>query len=247
MPESGGGFGYCRELMATQLDRRVRCGTPAARVHVSRNGCRVVAATGERFDCEAVICALPVASLRRVRIDGVSAERLRNALTAEVCFVYDRSWWEDQGQNGSMYFETGVMGGTWPQREGVLSALVPPERLGIFLTTSPAILDEELSAELARAMGNRALDPLAIHIRRWGVDPWTQGYITAWRPGDVMVVGALHGQHEPPFFVCGSDQWVAGDMEGAVLTGRAATASALLDESKNGDASRPLSKRGEDK
>jgi monoamine oxidase len=191
-------------------------------------------ATGERFDCEAVVCALPVAPLRQVAIDGVSAERLasldrqRNALAAKVSFAYDRSWWEEQGQNGSMYFETGMLGGTWPQREGILSALVPPERLAAFLTTSPALVELDVLAEMAVALGGRALDPIAVFIRRWGVDPWTQGYITGWRPGDVMAVGPLHGKHEPPFYVCGSDQWVCGYMEGAVRTGRGA-ARALLE------------------
>ena len=42
-----------------------------------------------------------------------------------------------------------------------------------------------------------------------------------------MAVGPLHGTHEPPFYVCGSDQWVAGYMEGAVRTGRGAAAAAL--------------------
>ena len=64
-------------------------------------------------------------------------------------------------------------------------------------------------------------------MRAWGVDPFTQGYVTQWAPGDVMAVGPLHGTHEPPFYVAGSDQWVAGYMEGAVRTGRAAAAAAL--------------------
>ena len=63
--------------------------------------------------------------------------------------------------------------------------------------------------------------PLQTWTRLWGTDPWTQGYVTNWRPGDVEAVGPLHGTHEPPFYVCGSDQWVAGYMEGAVRTGRA--------------------------
>jgi hypothetical protein len=113
-----------------------------------------------------------------------------------------------------MYFETGVIGGTWLQREGILSALVPPERMGAFVATSPALIEGDLLAEMVEAMGERAADPLAIFFRRWGVDPWTEGYITSWRPGDVMAVGPLHGTHEPPFYVCGSDQWVCGYMEG---------------------------------
>ena len=75
--------------------------------------------------------------------------------------------------------------------------------------------------------GDAALSPLQTWTRLWGTDPWTQGYVTNWRPGDVEAVGPLHGTHEPPFYVCGSDQWVAGYMEGAVRTGRAAARAAL--------------------
>ena len=130
-------------------------------------------------------------------------------------------------RNGDVFFETAVLGGTWTQREGIISALVPPERLAAFLTTSPAQIESELVEEMAQAFGPEALDPQAVFVRRWGVDPWTQGYITGWRPGDVMSVGPLHGTHEPPFYVCGSDQWVCGYMEGAGRTGRGA-ARALL-------------------
>ena len=79
-----------------------------------------------------------------------------------------------------------MLGGTWPQREGILSALVPPERLAAFLATSPALVEQDVLAEMVEAMGERAADPHAVFFRRWGVDPWTEGYITGWRPGDVM-------------------------------------------------------------
>jgi monoamine oxidase len=70
-------------------------------------------------------------------------------------------------------------------------------------------------------------DALQTFIRLWATDPYTRGYATHWWPGDVMRVGPLHGTHAPPFYVCGSDQWVAGYMEGAVRTGRGAAAAAL--------------------
>jgi monoamine oxidase len=219
--------------MAEELGHRIRYATPVTHVQVGTPTSRVTTATGERLDCEAVVSAVPVGPLRRIAIEGVSHARLdsldrqRHALAAKVCFAYDSSWWEGQGQNGTMYFETAVMGGTWLQREGILSALVPPERMAAFLATSPALIEADLIAEMVEAMGERAADPLAIFFRRWGVDPWTEGYITSWRPGDVMAVGPLHGSHEPPFYVCGSDQWVCGYMEGAVRTGRGA-AKALL-------------------
>ncbi len=202
---------------------------------VTRRARRVTTSTGELFECSAVVCAIPVGPLRRIAIDGVSPERLasldrqRHALAAKVVFAYESSWWEEQGQNGTMYFEKGMMGGTWPQREGILSALVPPERLGAFLATSPALIQQDMLAEMVEAMGERAATPQAVFFRRWGVDPWTEGYITSWRPGDVMAVGPLHGTHDPPFYVCGSDQWVCGYMEGAVRTGRGAARAVLSD------------------
>jgi monoamine oxidase len=51
--------------------------------------------------------------------------------------------------------------------------------------------------------------------------------VTQWARGDVMAVRPLHGTHEPPFYVAGSDHWVAGYMEGAVRTGRAAARAIL--------------------
>ena len=43
-----------------------------------------------------------------------------------------------------------------------------------------------------------------------------------------MRIGPLHGKHEPPFYVAGSDHWVAGYLEGAVRTGRGAAAALLV-------------------
>ena len=110
----------------------------------------------------------------------------------------------------------------------MLSCLVPPERFAAYLSTGARHRREEALAELGVLFGLEALTPIATYERLWGTDPWTQGYVTQWRPGDVHRVGPLHGTHEPPFYVCGSDQWVAGYMEGAVRTGRAAASEALV-------------------
>jgi monoamine oxidase len=219
--------------MADGLEDRIHYATPVTGTRIATSGCAVETASGESFRCDAVVSAVPVSPLRRIAITGVSPERLasldrqRNALAAKACFSYPDSFWEREGLSGEAYMETTMIGGTWPQREGIMSTLIPPERLAALLTTSPRIVEEQLIGEMVAAFGEDAGDPIAVHIRRWGVDPWTEGYITGWRPGDVMAVGPLHGTHEPPFYVCGSDQWVCGYMEGAVRTGRAAAAAAL--------------------
>ena len=212
---------------------RIRLGAPVRSVSIDPAGCTVVLSTGETLTAGAVVSAVPVGPLRDIQLTGVSAERLasldrqRHALAAKVVFAYPDSFWEAQGQNGDIFFETAVLGGTWVQHSGIISALVPPERLAAFLTTSPRLVQGELIEEMAAALGPKARSPREVYFRRWATDPWTQGYITGWRPGDVMAVGPLHGSHEPPFYVCGSDQWVCGYMEGAVRTGCAAAAAAL--------------------
>jgi monoamine oxidase len=219
--------------MADELGPRIRFATPVARIRVGADGCVVTGAKGERFEAEAVISAVPVGPLRAIQIDGVSDERLgslhrqRHALAAKPVFAYDISFWEDNGQNGELYSETGLIGGVWAQVAGILSTLVPPERLAPLIATPDELVQAELTREMVGAFGDDAGDPDAFFMRRWGVDPFTLGYITSWRPGDVMAVGPLHGTHEPPFYVCGSDQWVCGYMEGAVRTGRDAAAAAL--------------------
>lgn len=217
--------------LAVELDERVRLEAEVSRVRVGHR-CSVSLGSGEELTAEAVVCALPAPVVRRVEIEGVHADRLRSlrsqrhALAAKVVAVYERSVWSDTGSNGLAEGEH-VLGSTWPQREGVLSALVPPERLGYLLAVAGDDRDEVVRDELERMYGATARRTKAIYHRLWGVDPFTLGYVTHWWPGDVGRVGPLHGTHAPPFYVCGSDQWVAGYMEGAVSTGRSA-ASAVL-------------------
>jgi len=217
--------------MAAELDGRIRLNCPVRAVKVAPDSSSVQLASGEIVHADAVVSSLPAGPFRDVTVEGVSDARLeslrrqRHALAAKFVAAYRRPFWRERGQNGLTESE-GILGSSWPQNEGVLSCLVPPERLAAYLSASQWHRREEALAELAAWFGPEATTPLATFERLWGTDPWTQGYVTQWRPGDVHRVGPLHGTHEPPFYVCGSDQWVAGYMEGAVRTGRAAAKEA---------------------
>ena len=221
--------------MAAELGERIRLGAAVRSMSISRAGCLVRVDSGEEFRAEAVVCALPVSVLHGVAIEGISAERLaslraqRHARAAKVVTVYDRSIWEDVGANGLSEGEL-LLSSTWPQRDGVLSGLVAPERVAWLAATAEEHRLPALYDELARMYGEEAATPRRSFLRLWANDPFTLGYTTHWWPGDVLRVGPLHGTHEPPFYVCGSDQWVAGYMEGAVRTGRAAAAAASRSE-----------------
>jgi monoamine oxidase len=203
-------------------------------IDVSRSTCAVILASGEPIACSAVVSAVPAGPLRDIRISGVSDARLaslhslRHSVAIKLVALWEDSWWLELGRDGFVRSERDL-GCAWPQlADGVLSVLIPPDRVGPYLSTAPAQRQAEVSALLAELLGRPGHEAQLVEERLYAVDPWTQGYITGWRPGDVMRVGPLHSTHEPPFFVCGSDFWVCGYMEGAVRTGRAA-AAALLD------------------
>ncbi|WP_406277987.1 FAD-dependent oxidoreductase [Streptomyces sp. NBC_00191] len=218
--------------MADALGHRIRLGAPVEEVAAGPGRCTVRIAGGQSFTAGAVVSALPVGPLRRLTVTGVSDARLaslhrqRQAVAAKFVAAYDKPFWRASDLSGLSECE-GVLGSTWPQNEGILSALVPPERYGVLLGMPEALREHELLGDIARLYGAEAHSPLNTYVRMWGTDPFTQGYVTQWTPGDVMAVGPLHATHEPPFYVCGSDQWVAGYMEGAVRTGRAAAKEAL--------------------
>jgi monoamine oxidase len=219
------------QLLAQGLDD-LRLSTPVTTIDVAPTGVRVTAGSGEVLEADAVVLAVPAGPARDLRITGVSDERLRSlcrqrhAWAAKFVAAYDTAFWRTTGQNALSESE-GVLGSTWPQEQGILSALVPPERYAAFAATDGATRTREALEQIATMYGEAATRPMETWTRLWGTDPWTQGYVTNWRPGDVEAVGPLHGTHEPPFYVCGSDQWVAGYMEGAVRTGRAAARAVL--------------------
>lgn len=146
------------ERMAAELGPRLRLEAPVRSLAVATPRCEVTLLDGERLQAEAVVCGLPVGPLRDVEVTGVSAERLaslhrqRHALAAKLVAVYPRSVWRDAGANGLAETEW-LFGSTWPQGEGVLSMLVPPERLGELLAAPPDLLESETLRDLARLYG----------------------------------------------------------------------------------------------
>jgi len=229
---AGGSAAVPAALAAELGPGTIRFGAVATKIEISGGRTRVTLANGEEIAAEAVVCTLPAGPLRAVEIAGLSDARLRSlgshrqALAAKVIAAYDASFWQEAGQNGLAECEW-LFGSTWPQGAGVLSMLIPPERLSAFLATPEAVRSSTVVDGLVALYGEDARFPLAMLERAWGSDPFTQGYITSWAPGDLTRVGPLHGSHEPPFYVAGSDHWVAGYMEGAVRTGRDAARAAL--------------------
>lgn len=224
-----GGSSALVDALEAQVAGRIRYGAPVQSIHVGRP-CTVTLVGGEVMRADAVVCALPVGPLRRVGISGLSDERLRSlhrqrqALASKAVTVLDGPVWRRAGWNGLAVSEHEI-GGFWVQGEGALSSLLGPEKRGYIDAAPPGTLTQALIDSLERLCG--PVEPQAVLWRHWGTDPYSLGYVAIWEPGDLMAVGPLHGTHEPPFYVAGSDHWSAGYMEGAVRTGRDAARAVL--------------------
>ncbi len=219
--------------MAAELGHRIRYDSAVRAIDVGSFGAVVTLFTGQQLAAADVVVAVPAGPLRDLRITGLSKEYLesvtwrQHSIAAKFVPVYESSFWDKNGQNGTGFFENTLLGGTWEQTEGALSALVPVDRIGPYLALPHAQREAALLEELVAAYGPEARETQAVFIRDWFADRWTQGYSATWRPGDVMKVGPLHGKHEPPFWLVGSGQWVSDYMEGAIRTGRAAARQML--------------------
>ena len=224
-----GGSSRLVDVLSEEVGERLRLSCPVDVIEVG-SPCSVQLPDGERIEAEAIVCAVPVGPLRDIRITGLSDARQRSlhaqreALASKAVVALDGPVWRDHGWSGLCASERDI-GGFWPQSDRTLSALLGPEQIGYVLAETQEMLDTRILAGLERLIG--AVEPVALLWRHWGTDPYTRGYVTHWAPGDVVAVGPLHGTHEPPFYVCGSDHWAAGYMEGAVATGRAAARSLI--------------------
>jgi monoamine oxidase len=229
---AGGTFQVARRL-AEQLDGRIRCGEPVVRIARVPGGVELDLASGERLRAEACVSTIPAGSLHAVELDGLdparlkALRRLRQARAAKIVTLYERSFWLDNDQTGLSYSD-GIVGSTWEQRPGVLSALVPPERLGYVGAMSAERRREEVLDHLVALFGEEARRPVGQWVRLWGEEPHTRGYVTQHAPGDLTAMGDLLAASDGPFHVAGSDfGTIAGYMTAAVETGRATAASLL--------------------
>ena len=128
--------------MGAELGDRVRLGAEVSSISVSPQGCRVTLASGEEVRGESRRLrparerpARHPDRRRRARARRIPPRAASGARARRSSRRIARSVWTDVGANGLSEGEQ-LLASTWPQREGVLSGLVPPERVAWLVATA---------------------------------------------------------------------------------------------------------------
>ena len=153
-----------------------------------------------------MVIAVPSGPARDLEIEGVSEARLtslrrqRHAWAAKFVAAYDEPFWRDaRAERAGRERGRARVDLAAAARRAVGAG--PSRAVRRVRGHRPGTRTREALDQIAELYGAEATSPLQTWTRLWGTDPWTQGYVTNWRPGDVEAVGPLHGTHEPPFYV----------------------------------------------
>ncbi|WP_158289407.1 flavin monoamine oxidase family protein [Paenibacillus flagellatus] len=157
-------------------------------------------------------------------------QRIGQGAVIKFVLVYDTPFWRERGWSGSAYGETGpiqtVLDGTEPgQRLGVLAAMANgghARRLG---RLGKEERKTEVLRSLARFVGEKALEPVAVYEKDWSADPWIRGgYGGRFAPGVLSEFGPSLLEPVGPIHWAGAETATVWRMymEGALQSGERA-------------------------
>ncbi|MGP8058534.1 MAG: flavin monoamine oxidase family protein [Acidimicrobiales bacterium] len=232
--------------LAAALGERVVTGSPVSAI---AHGPDRVVVSGRR-DGEpwrlvarrAIVAMPPVLSARldwSPPLPGVRDQlstRMPMGSVTKVHAIYERPFWRDEGLNGQVVSDDGVLRSTFDDSppddsHGAIVGFVAGNECRQFERLGPAARDRAVLAELERAFGPAAGRPVELVARHWPAEPYTRG-----GPVAISVPGALTGFGPALREPVGAVHWAGtetatewcGYLDGALSSGTRAAAEVLL-------------------
>ncbi|MEJ6395371.1 NAD(P)/FAD-dependent oxidoreductase [Gymnodinialimonas sp. 2305UL16-5] len=244
------GMGAIVDALAAQLAHHPTLETAVTSIRAERSGLRVIT-DGRTWHADRVIVAAPPPVARQIEWDIENAEMLIPLLDAfqggdliKTALVYDTAFWRLNGWSGDVSFDdpsglavadTSFDDGSLPRLTAFLGGPTARARAALPHETRQS----RLLADLARAFGDQARHPCAIHEANWVDDPWSAGgYNASVRLGGIPDAAAKLAQWHGPVRFAGAelDTTFAGYVEGAIRNGRT-VAMGVAQELKQGSQS----------
>lgn len=221
------------EAMAAALKNEVQFGRQVTGIRSEDDGAVVHCADGTVYRADRVICSVPCAVLRRIRLDpllsgehAAAVDTLDSQIISQAHMVARAPFWEEDGLSPNM-FSDGLVCNLVGEHKGADPAEVSSLTAWI-RGHNAALLDQLPTAEARRAIiaDLERVRPAAkgklemIEYKSWYRDPFSSGDWAVWKPGQVSrfapVVAKPHGR----IHFCGEHTAVSNrGMEGAMESG----------------------------
>jgi monoamine oxidase len=204
--------------MATQVKGDILLNHEVVAIDSDKGAMEVRCADGSRYRAGRVLCSLPFAALRTVKvtpaISGAQADAVASLAYQPITMAFltaTAPFWEEDGLSPGMWTD-GMVGTVLPQRFGAS----PSEVTGLVVQARGRLAEQwdamGKDAALANAVaGVEALRPAAkgklrgAAIHSWGLERFSRGHIAYFGPGQVSAfarsmstpIGGLHfcGEH----------------------------------------------------
>lgn len=227
------------ETLATRLGDRLRLSSPATSI-TRMDDALEVDVNGQAITARQVILAVPPVMARRIEFSPPLPARTQKALAAwepgcsiKLLLGYEGAFWRDKGLNGSVI---------WSEPQGMYAFDTSHDAYyGIVVFLGGPLASEWhhrpqsdllafVTAELAAALGDEALNPVSTSIRDWVNDAWSDGaysdVITDLDATDAETV-LLQGVPHLHFACSELSPSFPGYVEGAIVAGRQAAQTVL--------------------
>lgn len=237
-----GGNQRLPEAMAGHLKGDLRKGQRVVAIEARPDGAQVACEDGSRHRAKAVVCSMPLATLRHVAIDPLPPP-VQNAAIRTISYVPitqvhvvpKKKFWESDGLNPTMWTD-GITGTVYAQRFGPnpdevmsLTAWARGLNAQYLDLLGPEAAGRAVVAELER-LRPAAKGALAVaKVRSWATDPFAAGVWATFGPGQVTkFANELAKPHERLFF-CGEHTALGSrGMEGALESAERAAVEVQL-------------------
>lgn len=198
-------------------------------------------ADGSRLRARRVVCALPLATLRRIRFaPGLSGPQAQAVATipyqplTNIFLTVQRPFWQDDGISPAMWTDS-AMGTMFPQYFGAADG----EVTGLLVQGRGELAKswDRMGAERAKALVIDTLAALrpasrgavsAVHYHSWAAEEYSQGAWAYFRPGQVTTLVPAMAQVAGRIHFCGEHTAVgARGVEGALESSERAAIEVL--------------------
>ncbi len=224
------------EAMAAALNNEIHFGREVVGIRSDASGAEVHCADGTRYQADYVICSVPFAVLRNIKVDPVftgtqamAVQSLPSQLMTLVHLVPKRPYWEEDGMAAAMFTDTSA-GIVLAERKG--SSPEEITSITAWARGPDAAYLDRLDEKDARAVVVKSIETIRPSAKgllevggykSWYRDPFAAGDWAYWRPGQITAFAQGMAKPHGRIHLCGEHTAVSNrGMEGAMESGERA-------------------------